>query len=242
MKALLLGSTSTIGRAVARELARDGIDLVLAGRDSSELHRQASDLSIRYRQQNVFFDIGEFYPHFQKIEKIFNDHSDIDEVYCFIGYLGDQQLAETDAEEREKILQVNYATSVHLLSEAANFLERKRRGKMIIFGSVAGDRGRRSNYFYGSAKSGLHTFVDGLRARLFSKKIHVMLVKPGYVDTPMTWGKPGIFWAASPEKVARTILRKKEKGKRELYVPWFWKPIMLVIRMFPESIFMRFPL
>jgi short-subunit dehydrogenase len=104
---------------------------------------------------------------------------------------------------------------------------------------VAGDRGRQSNYLYGAAKAGLSTFLQGLRNRLFHANVKVITIKPGFVDTHMTYGRPGLFLVASPESVARGIFRAIAKGKDVVYLPWFWRPIMLIVQSIPEAIFKR---
>ena len=124
----------------------------------------------------------------------------------------------------------------------AQRFEDKGSGFIIGIGSVAGDRGRQSNYVYGSAKGAFHLFLQGLRNRLSSRGVHVLTVKPGFVDSPMTFGKEGLFLVASPEKVARAILRALKRRRNVIYVPWFWHWIMLIICCIPEFIFKRLKL
>jgi short-subunit dehydrogenase len=129
--------------------------------------------------------------------------------------------------------------AVSILHRLAPVLERRRAGTIVAFGSVAGDRGRLKNYVYGAAKAGLHTYLAGLRNRLGRSGVHVMTVKPGFVDTGMTFGLPGLFLVAQPEAVARACLDAAAKRRDVIYVPWFWQVIMAIIRAVPERIFKR---
>jgi short-subunit dehydrogenase len=137
----------------------------------------------------------------------------------------------------------NAVSIIALLTRFANIVEQQRRGTIAVISSVAGDRGRQSNYLYGSAKAALSTFCDGLRARLFKVGAHVVTIKPGFVATPMTAGLPlpGPL-VATPEKVAGDIVRAIEKGKDVIYTPWFWWGIMLIIRSIPGRVFKRLSL
>lgn len=238
---VIFGATSGIGRVLAQELAADEKYLVLVGRDEIELRHIQSDLHIRYAAHCEYFicDLLDRAETIQTSENIIKTHPHIKEFYFLSGYLGDEISAEKSGEERGKITNVNFASAVHVLSIFANYFQEKKEGTMVVIGSVAGDRGRRSNYYYGAAKAGLHALVSGLRGRLYPHNVHVMLVKPGFVDTTMIWGKPGVFLAASPERVAKTIIRKARKKKNTMYVPWFWSIIMFIIRHLPEAVFKR---
>src|SRR6185369_4567811 len=133
----------------------------------------------------------------------------------------------------------NYTGVVSLMTYVANYMEKQGKGTIIGITSVAGDRGRMSNYIYGSAKAALTAFMQGLRSRMFKCGVHVMTVKPGFVDTKMTFGKPAMFLVAKPVTVAAAIVKAMRAGKDEIYVPWFWAFIMLIIRYVPEPIFKR---
>ena len=138
-----------------------------------------------------------------------------------------------------RAITVNYIGAVNLLQVAAPIFEAQRRGRIVALGSVAGDRGRLKNYVYGSAKAGLSVYLQGLRARLYRSGVTVTTVKPGFVDTAMTFGLPGLFLVASPESVARACLKAAKAGREELYVPFFWWGIMTIIRNIPERLFKR---
>jgi short-subunit dehydrogenase len=243
-KVLLLGGTSGIGVAVASELAKNGAQIHLLGRNIVELERTAADLSLRHSCPVTF---GEFVADaFETHAKCFSQAADtlgnIDVVVVSIGELGDQKQAEKDFNQAQRIIDSNYTGVVSFLSQAANYLEAKGSGTIIGISSVAGDRGRKSNYTYGSAKAALSAYLQGMRARLCKSGVHVLTVKPGFVDTKMSFGKPGMFLVASPESVAKVIIKAANKKQDVIYVPWFWFWIMLIIRCIPETIFKRLKL
>lgn len=246
MKAvLILGATSGIAREMARSFAKRGYDVTVAGRDAETLDTIAADLRIRYGVQSkaLRFDVSDFSSHAVIIDQYFADAGQSAAGVCLcLGYLGDQATAQQDDAEAQQILQVNMTACVSLLEHAARHLETRRSGFVCALGSVAGDRGRRSNYLYGSAKAGLAAYLQGLRSRLFVVNVPVTTVKPGFVDTGMTFGKPGMFLVASPESVAEAVCAAVERKKDTVYLPKFWGLIMLIIKLVPETIFKRLPL
>jgi short-subunit dehydrogenase len=163
----------------------------------------------------------------------------LDLAFVALGTLGDQRRAETDFSHAEEMLEGNLTGVVSLLTPIANYFEAQKRGAIVVIGSVAGDRGRQGNYIYAAAKAGLHTFLQGLRARLFRSGVRVVTVKPGFVDTKMIFGRPGVFLAASPDQVAADILSGLKKGRDIIYTPFFWSPVMLILRHIPERLFKR---
>ena len=245
-RALILGAKSVIAQALATRLAEAGSDLVLAARQCDELRPFASDLNLRTGQRiDLFeFDLLSRQGDSSVADEVQSKFGDFWLVILVIGYLGQHHEAiGGDQEELERIIETNFMGAARVLSELANYLEgRGTAGGIIGISSVAGDRGRQSNYLYGAAKGGLAIFLQGLRNRLASTVVHVMTVKPGFVDTPMTENLEGLFLVASPEQVARDILRAYEKKKDILYTPWFWRYIMLVIKCLPERVFKRLKL
>ena len=239
---LVLGAASAIARAVAGEFARRGFDLLLAGRDREELDRVAVDLSLRngVSAQGRSFDALAFDSHPAFVETCRETSRDslAGAVLCF-GYLGEQSAAQKDPAEAKRVLDTNLVGAVSILSLLANHFEDKRAGFLCALSSVAGDRGRQSNYVYGAAKAGLTVFLQGLRNRLFACGVTVTTIKPGFVDTQMTWGRPGMFLLASPQAAAKRIVAAVLKGEDQAYVPRFWSPVMLLIRLIPEKIFKR---
>ena len=239
---LILGATSAIASALAREFAAHKFDLVLGGRNREELSALASDLSLRYgvRAGTLPFDALDTLTHAASLRSFLSEAGDTlaGAVIC-IGYLGDQAKGQTDWEEARLILETNFTGCVSALNILANHFELRRAGFICALSSVAGDRGRQSNYFYGAAKAGLSTYLQGLRNRLFPAHVKVITVKPGFVDTHMTYGRPVLLLLASPERVAKGIFRAVTKGKDVVYVPWFWRFIMLMVQSIPEAIFKR---
>lgn len=239
---LILGATSMIARAVAAEFASHKYDLILAGRSPEELNALAADFSLRHgvRIRTQIFDVLHPEGHESSLEPCLCEAGEaLAGVVLCIGYLGDQAVAQADLTETRRILETNFTGSVSALNITANHFERRRTGFICALSSVAGDRGRQSNYLYGAAKAGLSTYLQGLRNRLFHSNVRVITVKPGFVDTRMTFGRPKLFLVASPEAVARGIYRAIVRGKDVVYLPWFWRWIMFVLRLVPERMFKR---
>jgi short-subunit dehydrogenase len=239
---LILGATSGIASALAREFAAHKFDLVLGGRDREELSALASDLSLRYGvRAGVFpFDALDTQTHASTLRSFLSQAGKaLEGVVVCIGYLGDQAKGQSDWEEARRILETNFTGCVSVLNILANHFELRRAGFICAISSVAGDRGRQSNYLYGAAKAGLSTYLEGLRNRLFPARVKVITVKPGFVDTRMTYGRPGLFLLASPERVGKGIFRAIVKGKDVVYVPWYWRIIMLMVQAIPEAVFKR---
>jgi short-subunit dehydrogenase len=245
---LVLGATSAIARAVAAQMAREEAALILAGRDAEELQRSAADLRLRHGVEVAVesFDALDFDSHraffqlcVQRAESWQAGEFGI--VLCH-GYLPNQREAASDVSIARRVIDTNYTSAVSILNLAADYLEQRRGGFLCGLSSVAGDRGRQSNYLYGSSKAALSTYLQGLRNRLTRAGVRVITVKPGFVDTKMTFGLPGMFLVAKPERVAKDICRAIRRGRSVVYTPWFWRLIMLMIRMIPEFIFKRMKL
>ncbi len=244
-RALILGAKSAIAQALARRLAADGYDLVLAARESLQLEPFAADLRLRNQREVRLWEFdalaGEGLAELP--EQVQRDCGAFELGVLVFGYLGNQRLAQVESAEMERILHTNFTQAAMALSHLARYLEgRGEPGGLIAITSVAGDRGRQSNYFYGAAKGGLALFLQGLRNRLAATPVHVLTVKPGFVDTPMTQGLEGLFLVASPEKVAGDIVRAYNRKRDILYTPWFWRYIMLIIKNIPEKLFKRLKL
>jgi len=239
---LVLGASSAIARAFARAAAQDGADILLAGRDRADLDMTAADIAIRTgrRVQVMDFDATDLAGHAVLIEAA-REAADGGTLNLFLafGLMPNQSDIDRDPALALRAITVNYIGAVNLLQVAAPIFEAQRRGRIVALGSVAGDRGRLKNYVYGSAKAGLSVYLQGLRARLYRSGVTVTTVKPGFVDTAMTFGLPGLFLVASPESVARACLKAAKAGREELYVPFFWWGIMTIIRNIPERLFKR---
>lgn len=238
----ILGANSDIARAVAHEYAQKGYSIYLAARNASRLEGDVQDLKIRYDTEAhaLEFDATAYDTH-ESFYAALSPQPEI--VVCVFGYLGEQVLAQENWEEAHRILATNFTGTVSILNHAANAMEKRGSGKLVGISSVAGDRGRASNYLYGSAKAGFSAYLSGLRNRLAQKGVHVLTVKPGFVDTAMTEGLdlPPLL-TAKPEQVARDIFRATKRNKNVLYTKWMWRYVMLIIRNIPEFIFKRLSL
>lgn len=231
---LIIGAKSDIAKAVARKYAEQGYDLYLAARQASELESFSTDINIRTKRQIqlVELDILDYSSH----EDFYNtlEHKPLG-VITAVGYLGEQKKAQSNFNEAQKIIETNYTGVVSLLNIVADDLEKRKNGFIVGISSVAGDRGRKSNYLYGSAKAALSAYLSGLRNRLYEANVHVLTVKPGFVETQMTAGMdlPEKL-TAQPETVANDIFQAQQKEKNVLYTKWMWQWIMLIIKCIPE--------
>ena len=238
---LVLGATSSIGRATALRLAGRGCALFLAGRSGAELDAVAGDLRVRFDAtvRTGVFEALDYSAHADLVTSAVREMGGLDGALLFFGDLGDADAARHEFREARRIVEVNYLAAVSVLTNLADLFEAQRAGVIVGVSSVAGDRGRQSNYVYGSAKGALSLFLQGLRNRLAPSNVQVVTVKPGPVDTPMTRGMAVGRLLAPPDKIARGIVRAVEKGSDVAYLPWYWKWIMLVIRAVPERVFKR---
>ncbi len=244
-RALVLGAKSAIAQAIVWRLAEEGYDFALAARDVSQLDPFVADLILRRKcaVELIEFDALDWDSLEQLPQRVEEQGGAFDLAVLVFGYLGDQKTTEQSTGEMLKVLNSNFTAAAVTLGHLANYLERQNSGGGLIgISSVAGDRGRQSNFFYGAAKGGLTLFLQGLRNRLAPRGIHVLTVKPGFVDTPMTEGLEGLFLVAKPEKVADDIVRAYNKKKDVLYTPFFWRWIMLIIRSVPERVFKKLKL
>ncbi|SVC45823.1 uncharacterized protein METZ01_LOCUS298677 [marine metagenome] len=237
---LILGAKSDMGKATAEFYAKNGWDLYLSGRNViTELSSFSGQLKDDYGCEiNLYdLDILDFQSHtnfFQSFQQ------KPDGVICFIGLLGDQQKSEMDFNETETVIDSNFTGIVSLLNIFANYFEEKEEGFIVAVSSVAGDRGRKSNYTYGSAKAALTTYLSGLRNRLSSKNVHIMTVKPGFVTTKMTKNLdlPDLL-TVNPDYVAKKIFKMQQRDANLIYVPGYWYFIMAFIKLIPERLFKK---
>ena len=239
---LVLGGSSAIAREFARAAAASGSDVILAGRERDDLAATAADVAIRSgRAAHVLdFDAADRAGHAALVGRAAEIAGARPlSVFLAAGTMPSQ--AEIDADPRlaDATIAVNFTGAVSVLQALAAVLEARGAGRIVALGSVAGDRGRAKNMVYGAAKAGLAAYLQGLRGRLHRAGVPVTTVKPGFVDTAMTWGLPGMFLVASPDAVARACLAAGRAGREIVYVPWFWRWILLIIRMIPERVFKR---
>jgi len=243
-KILIIGATSAIAEATCRLFAGNKEQLYLLARNTQRLDTLAKDLKIRGASSVQYkkFDVNDN----ELTESILADAIDsmqgIDIVLIAHGTLPDQQACEKDFTLCLKELNTNMISTIHILTYVANFLEQQGHGSIVTISSVAGDRGRQSNYVYGTAKGAVSIFMQGLRNRLSKKGVDVITIKPGFVDTPMTSEfDKGLLWA-KPEDIASGVIKAIDKGKNDVYLPSFWKLIMFIIKSIPEFIFKKLSL
>jgi len=237
---LIFGASSAMARAFAREAAARGAVVTLAGRDQDALAETAADLGLRGASSTrvLACDAADPASRAECIASAPLADTTLN-VFMAIAQMPEQDAMNADPALLARMIEATYAGPVALLQGLAPEFERQKGGRVVIVGSVSGDRGRRKNYLYGSAKAGLATYAGGLRARLFASGASVTLVKPGFVDTAMTWGMPGLFLVSSPEACARAMMRAALKGRAEIYHPFFWRLIMLVIKHIPAALMKR---
>lgn len=237
---LILGASSSIARAFARQAAARGALLTLAGRDLSDLQASAHDAQLRGAPSARVLpcDAADAASRAACIAGAGIPDATLN-MFLAISEMPEQAAMDADPALTARMIEATYAGPVALLQGLAPQFERQGGGRIVIVGSVAGDRGRRKNYIYGSAKAGLATYAEGLRARLLPSGATVTLVKPGFVDTAMTWGLPGLFLVSSPEKCAAAAMKAALTGREEIYHPGFWRLIMFVIRHIPAAVMKR---
>jgi hypothetical protein len=222
-------------------MAREGDEMFLVARNRQKLEAIRDDLSLRHgvRIHVGVLDVREIERHEAMVEEAFGQMGTVDLVIIAHGQLPDQSACESSPDVALDTFSVNALSVIALLTRLSRRLEVQGHGTIVVISSVAGDRGRRSNYVYGSAKGAVSLFLQGLRSRLHPSGIRVMTVKPGLVDTPMTAKfQKGLLWA-SPAQVAKGLMRALRGSKDVVYLPWYWRWIMLVVRMIPERLFKR---
>jgi decaprenylphospho-beta-D-erythro-pentofuranosid-2-ulose 2-reductase len=238
---LALGAASAIAEATLRLFAERGASFFLVARNAEKLAAVRDDLLTRGAAAVTVAvaDLDDTAGHPALLAKAVSTLGRIDLALLAHGVLGDQAAAERDYSAAEAVLRTNFLSAVSLVTWLANYFEAERRGVLAVISSVAGDRGRKSNYVYGASKGGLNVFLDGVRNRIDRAGVHVLTIKPGFVATPMTAHVPHNALFVQPAQVARHILRATEKRTDVAYVPPFWALIMLVVRSVPRRIFKK---
>ncbi len=235
----IVGAKSDIAKEVARVYAKNGYDLYLSARDASELEELATDIQVRsgVEVKLIDLDVTKYKTH----EKIYEDLEEKPLGVIYVaGFMADQDEAQENWSKSLNTINVNYTGAVSFLNIVANDFEKQRRGFIVGVSSVAGDRGRKTNYIYGSAKAAFSTYLNGMRNRLHESGVSVLTVKPGFVATKMTEGLdlPEKL-TAQPQEVADDIFSAQQSGKSTLYTKWMWRYIMLIIKHIPEFIFKK---
>jgi len=243
-RVLIIGATSAIAEATARLYAKRGGRLHLVARNRMRLDTIADDLLVRGASEvtRAELELNDIAAHAAALDEAWSALGEVDVVLVAHGTLPDQKACETSVDTALAEFATNGTSTIALLTILASRMQQAGRGSIAVISSVAGDRGRGSNYLYGSAKAAVSAFLSGLRQRMAKHGVVVITIKPGFVDTPMTRDlKKGPLWA-KPEIIAKGIVSAVDKGRAVAYLPWFWFGIMTIIRCIPEFIFKRFSL
>jgi decaprenylphospho-beta-D-erythro-pentofuranosid-2-ulose 2-reductase len=241
---LIIGANSAIAKATARRYAEQQNCLYLLARDPEQLAVQKADLVLRGASGVDYakFDATNFSDHEALVAKALKTLGHFDIVLISHGSLPDQALCERNFDAALEAFNVNALSVISLLNHVVKPMQERRKGCIAVVTSVAGDRGRQSNFIYGAAKAMVSTYLQGLRGRLFPHNVAVVDIKPGFVDSPMTAHLPkGALWA-QPEQIAQRIVRAVEKKRTTIYAPGFWRLIMIIVCSVPEFIFKRLKL
>ncbi len=243
-KIVVIGATSAISEAFCRKYIEEGNSFYLVSRRTKLLEQIKDDLLVRgaSRVEILQFDINDTQEHENMLSQANDFLNGIDVVLIAHGSLPNQAKCEKSFEDTYSELMTNAISVISLLTYVANYFEKQRSGLIIVITSVAGDRGRKSNYVYGTAKGALSIFMQGLRNRLSNSGVNVITIKPGLIDTPMTKEfRKGMLWS-SPSVVAQGMINAIENNRSEGYLPRYWYYIMFLIKCIPENIFKRLSL
>ncbi len=241
---IIFGATSGVGRAMAVEACSRGEDVFLLGRDETDMTRSVNDLKIKFPANEVkafLFDAANTAGHSDLISRLVEEAGSYEmRLVILFADMPDQDKIDENPDLGARCLNISLTGAMSVLHRFAPAFEKRGRGQVLVFGSVAGDRGRIKNYVYGAAKAGLAAYCSGLRNRLFRAGVTVTLIKPGFIDTRMTYGmKLPPLPVISPKNIAREAMNAADRGKEEVYLPGFWRWIMLIIKLIPETIFKR---
>ena len=238
---LVIGATSAIAHSVCKKFCMEPSTFYLVGRSKEKLSIIADDLRVRgaitvHIDACDFVNPAEYENLSQRVIKLLPS---FDIVFIAHGSLSDQDKCEVDTDYVSNELSVNFTSTIALSLLFSRVLKKQKHGTLAVVSSVAGERGRQSNYIYGAAKAGITAFCSGLRNKLIQDNVHVLTILPGFVDTPMTSHIPKNFLFASSDKVADDIVNAIKKKKDVLYTPFFWKYVMIIVRSIPEGIFKK---
>lgn len=242
---VVFGATSAIATAVLEEYLKEDVHLYLIARNQEKLHTLLTDWQIRYPQATLssqLTDLSDTKQHAELIQNIITSMPRIDIAFLCHGSLSNQSQCEQSYDKTYQELTINLLSMISLLTHLANHMQQQRQGTIAVLSSVAGDRGRQKNYVYGTAKAALTTFLQGLRNRLFKHGVHVITIKPGFIESPMTIHHRKNKLFCQPRDVAKHIKHGIDTKKNVLYTPRFWAGIMLIFKLIPENIFKRMSL
>lgn len=239
---LVFGATSLMAQETLKNFAKEKDSFLLVGRNEAKLNEIKEDLLV-LGATNVFVKVVDNFLNFEEHEALIKECdktlNGFDNFFVFYGMLGNQLEMEQDFLKAKKLLDTNFLSVASFVSIVANKFETERRGQIAVVSSVAGDRGRQSNYFYGASKGGLSIFLQGLRNRLQASNVNVLTIKPGFVATPMTSHLEKSMLFASAGYVGKTIYKAIKKQKDILYTPCYWALIMFIVKHIPECIFKK---
>lgn len=241
MKVLIIGATSAIAKAAARNYAEQGCALHLIARKEDQLDAMKSDLLVRGASavSSSILDLNKFAQHEKTLDSAFAELGSVDIALICHGSLPDQEKVETNFKQAQKEINTNGISVISLLTDLAPRFIEQQQGTIAVITSVAGDRGRQPNFVYGAAKALVSTYLQGLRGKLLAHNVHIVDIRPGLVDSPMTAQfSKGPLWS-SPERVAVKIVKSISRGSHTVYAPGYWRIIMLVVSSIPEFVFKR---
>lgn len=234
-KAIIIGATSPIAQKFIELLAKENFQLLLISRDENELKNIQANIKVKYdiESEIQIADISDWSE--DNAREVINSNLHTNLLAIFSGAMGSENLRDI-----ESVTKINYQSPALISGIFAEVMsERKQAADLVIISSVAGERGKKSNFIYGAAKSALTEFTSGLRAKYFKDNINILTVLPGFIDTSMTYGKIDSGLMASPEKAAKDIFKAYKRKKDVIYTPFFWRYIMLMIKTIPEFTFKR---
>ena len=240
-RAIVVGASSGIGEAIARQLSRDGADVALVARRKNELDAVVTSLVAEKKMARAYVhDVSRYDEVPALYERIVNDLGGVDLIVYAAGVMPAIEESEYNFEKDRQMVEVNLLGAMAWLNLACARFEAARQGTIVGISSIAGERGRRGNPAYCTSKAAFSTYLESLRNRVARHGVNVVSIKPGFVDTAMTRGKQGMFWVVSSEQVAETTLALAKRGDSPTrFVPWRWSIIALIVRCLPSLIFRR---
>lgn len=238
---IIVGASSAIATRFAHVVAKTQNQIILLGRDLKKLGDIQNDLRIRYSAtvDCIEFDGLQTDAHQRIAQSCMALANNPISLFIAFGMMGDGPAITHTQLQALTVINSNFTGVVSVVYAFLSFLQKQKQGEIVILGSVAGERGRASNFDYGAAKSALAVFCEGLSVALYQNNISVTLMKLGYIDTPMTYNKPGVFLAADPHDCAEACLKAADQKVFTRYFPWFWRWIMFIVKLIPQRVMLK---